>query len=56
MLCLALIFYDEFMTMQENYLSSARFADLPLHPLVLQALNEQKDLIFVPQFRRYPCR
>ena len=39
MLCLALIFYDEFMTMQENYLSSARFADLPLHPLVLQALT-----------------
>ena len=39
MLCLALIFYDEFMTMQENYLSSARFADLPLHPLALQALT-----------------
>ena len=29
----------ELMIMQENYLSSARFADLPLHPLVLQALT-----------------
>ena len=47
MLCLALIFYDEFMTMQENYLSSARFADLPLHPLVLQALTT-KGFDFCP--------
>jgi len=27
--------------MQQNYLSSARFADFPLHPLVLQALNDK---------------
>ncbi|MBN6079050.1 ATP-dependent RNA helicase RhlB [Aggregatibacter actinomycetemcomitans] len=27
--------------MQQNYLSSARFADLALHPLVLQALNDK---------------
>ena len=41
MLFLAAIFYNEFETMQQNYLSSARFADLPLHPLVLQALNDK---------------
>lgn len=40
-LCLAPIFYDKFETMQQNYLSSARFADLALHPLVLQALNDK---------------
>ena len=28
--------------MQQNYLSSARFADFPLHPLVLQALNDKE--------------
>ena len=41
MLFLAAIFYNEFETMQQNYLSSARFADFPLHPLVLQALNDK---------------
>jgi ATP-dependent RNA helicase rhlB len=40
-LFLAAIFYNEFETMQQNYLSSARFADFPLHPLVLQALNDK---------------
>lgn len=40
-LCLTPIFYDKFETMQQNYLSSARFADLALHPLVLQALNDK---------------
>ena len=34
-------FMIELMIMQENYLSSARFADLPLHPLVLQALDDK---------------
>ena len=42
MLFLAAIFYNEFETMQQNYLSSARFADFPLHPLVLQALNDKE--------------
>jgi len=40
-LFLAAIFYNEFEIMQQNYLSSARFADFPLHPLVLQALNDK---------------